>query len=712
MLPFSKKNNVCRYILASLFLIVTLVAIPIHLPMNDISYINIAYAAEEESGTVLDLAGDLLVAGFEASGISSLFTGFVKFILSIFITIAGLLLAGVGTGFDVVMEKTIVDFNQTFSYFAVGIDAAWAGFRDVSNIIMIAMFVFVAFAVILNIQTYGLKQFGVRILIVAMLINFSLFFTKVIVDVSNITAIQFRKAIQVTDSSGADIGISNIFMQHTGLAEGFLNGSYETLNTISEKKDANNEMAGLGAAFGYTITIVIFFSALAIVLLYGMILMVSRMVMLMILMLTSSAAFAAYMIPGGQKWWDKWWSHLIQNALFAPVFMMMLWGVIVILENMSSVTGQDFTDIAAESTWSLLLNMMIVIGLLYAATQVANNLSIAGAGFAGKMSKSSFSKLLSGSLKASGLGVALNAGLRGRNYVAERTARGLSAVGANETAARFDNMAQNRHIGSTMLGKQFDKAGVSLGKNREKETSKYVAKYETEKEERRNKPATDARNQELKDQNSKGVEIMREHNAEMENLTKEKGTKEAKIAEDLKTADSAHSRAQSEKSKLEKELEKEIERKDDKNLSGEERFQAQKNVQAKQGEIGEQDEKIKDLRKTIALKEKQKRSLETQFSTEKNSNREKLKEKMKPISNNIATLRNDEKIQSEFSKAAVIQEIEQRNRFTTRKRIKDMAKAEVGKSDLDRLAETIQSSIKKDTNENATADPKKESSDA
>ncbi|QSH39190.1 hypothetical protein JXR01_02690 [Candidatus Kaiserbacteria bacterium] len=376
-------------------------------------------------------------AGFFDLDIEPFFEGTISYILAVFITLTGGLLAMVGTGFDLVLFYTIVDFSETFKIFEPGVNAAWAGFRDVANIIMIAMFVFVAFAVILDIPAYGLKKFGVRILVVAVLINFSLFFTKAIIDVSNITAIQFRKAISVSDTDGNTAGITTIFMQKTGVVDWTYGSAREALNQVQA-----GEESGVGNAILYTVITMIFFLALTIVMLYGLILMVTRIVMFLVLMLTSSAAFAAYMIPGGNKWWDKWWSHLIQNALFAPVFMIMLWGTVQIIGGINSgSSGNNFSGLVGENSnsWIYIFNMMVVIGLLYASTQVANNLSIGGAKFAGNMSKGGFRKLLSGSL-------ALPLGLAGGAFgLAGRAGRGT--VGRAGTALS-ENEFLRRNAGS------------------------------------------------------------------------------------------------------------------------------------------------------------------------------------------------------------------------------------------------------------------------
>ncbi|MBL4644421.1 MAG: hypothetical protein JKX80_00980 [Candidatus Pacebacteria bacterium] len=420
---------------------------------------------------------DAGVFSFFTSFADSTFANIITGILSLFVSLAGGLLALVGFGFDEVLNFTIINFPDTFSTIEPGVNAAWAGFRDVSNIVMIAMFVFVAFSVILNSSTYGLKQFGVRILIVAVLINFSLFFTKAIVDISNITAVQFRKAIQVKNSDGTEAGISAAFMQSSGITKDISKSSKATLDGLTEGTSAN-----LGKAFVYTVITVIFFSALMAVLLYGLILLVTRMVTLIILMLLSSLAFTAYMIPGMNKQWDSWWQALIKNALFAPLFMMMLWATLNVVQGMTKTTkGKvlSFADVLKEDgSWVLIFNMMLVVGLLYASTKIANELSIKGAGFAKGIGMKGFSS----ALRLSGVGGALGlAGLAGRG-VAGRLTPSRERANALKLQAEQGNLAQRMSARAQLaaagrLGKaKFDFRDSKIAKNIQKSSGLNLGK--------------------------------------------------------------------------------------------------------------------------------------------------------------------------------------------------------------------------------------------
>ena len=67
----------------------------------------------------------------------------------------------------------------------------WVVTRDLANMFFIFILLYIAIATILEIAAYNAKALLARLIIVALLLNFSLFFTRVIIDASNILALAF-----------------------------------------------------------------------------------------------------------------------------------------------------------------------------------------------------------------------------------------------------------------------------------------------------------------------------------------------------------------------------------------------------------------------------------------------------------------------------------------------------------------------------------------
>jgi CBS domain containing-hemolysin-like protein len=109
-----------------------------------------------------------------------------------------------------------------------GLDVVWMAFRDLANILIIGIFVFIAISIILGLEQFGQKKLIARVLIIAILINFSLLFSKIIVDVSNLVAFQFYKGMVGVDENGnipqtslnptaTQVGIAGAFMGKLGI---------------------------------------------------------------------------------------------------------------------------------------------------------------------------------------------------------------------------------------------------------------------------------------------------------------------------------------------------------------------------------------------------------------------------------------------------------------------------------------------------------------
>jgi len=384
---------------------------------------------EEASAGILDTL----------SKIYKFFTEILLWIVSLPVTLASLYLYVAGALFDNSLAFTISNFSSNYSsYFADGVNAVWASFRDVGNIVMIGVFVYIAFRTMLGMESFGMKSFAARLVIVALLINFSLFFTKVIIDISNITAIQFVKATSTAIGSSSITGQSNV----TSIAQVFadragIKGVLDSGAKDAVQKLSNNSWLPSGQALLYVLLVTIFFLAVASVLLHGAILLITRMVVLVFLMVTSSFAWVAFMTPKLDKYWNMWWDHMIKYALFAPLYMLFIWASIQLTRNLAAPGGatsggsQTLVDLTKSSgVFEAIIKVAFIVGLLYISTTVAENLSIAGAKFAKSVSLKGFSY----GLRATGAGLAIGAGERLANAGLKGFAK--TAQGINDRLAR------------------------------------------------------------------------------------------------------------------------------------------------------------------------------------------------------------------------------------------------------------------------------------
>ncbi len=310
--------------------------------------------------------------------------------------------------FDNVFQFTVVEFAQIytsssngFPSFKDGVETAWIVSRDIANLVIISMFVFSAIATILRIQTYELKKFIVKILIVAVLINFSLFFVQLTIDISNAIAMQLYNTLATSLKDGASIGDLMIYQLKPA----------ELFNT-----DIIDKFSSF--AFGIFYLIVVFFALAmaAAVLAYGSIVMLGRFLGLIIVMALSAAGFVMLLVPGiKEDWFKKWWHGLIRYALFAPALMFMLLVTSAILSKLDSQmnigsafnemmtetvtlqnassppntsgsaqvgsannSSQNTSSTSASHLAKVVIYLFVVMGLYYQSFKLANSFSLAG----------------------------------------------------------------------------------------------------------------------------------------------------------------------------------------------------------------------------------------------------------------------------------------------------------------------------------------------
>lgn len=337
----------------------------------------------------------------------------------------GFLLVQIGTGivglgwgiaalagalFDFLVFSTIVQFGQTITNLGLsaGISDVWGTLRDIANILIIGMFVFVAISTILSVNDYGIRRMIARLLIVAILINFSLFFAKFIIDISHFVAIQFYEQHEVLQVSEGDPGYASetdIPLSQQGIAAQFM----QALGIVSVAdvsgglyavKDAQN--GGLGAVLLFSLLTFVLLVGLALVLFYGSFVLASRAILLVLVMLTSALAFASHLIPPKIRLrygWKEWWDALVRAALLAPLLMIFLWASIKVLERAAQgavgvEAGTGATSGAAtgfgafiqnptstDGLGSVFLLYVLVLGLLYVSIRLASSMSSSIAGF-------------------------------------------------------------------------------------------------------------------------------------------------------------------------------------------------------------------------------------------------------------------------------------------------------------------------------------------
>ncbi len=274
------------------------------------------------------------------------------------------------------------------------VDIGWGVFRDFANMVFIFVLLYIAIATILNIG--NTKQMLTTAIITALLINFSLFITKAVVDVSNIFALQFYNKIVTIGDNDPDEG-------YPGPAKALAIAlKAETVNADklavdqTDGYDAYISEHGQQVANPYPVFIENALSSVVLVVaafmfVVGAFLLFLRIITLMFLMILSPLAFVARILPGTQWSWNKWWHALINNAMFAPAFLGLLYMVLLTTQNGLSIVNKGTLAGAfsgAASSLGVLLNYVFVLMLFGGCIFVAKSLSVVGASTADRWASS------------------------------------------------------------------------------------------------------------------------------------------------------------------------------------------------------------------------------------------------------------------------------------------------------------------------------------
>ncbi|MEK7596368.1 MAG: type IV secretion system protein [Patescibacteria group bacterium] len=269
--------------------------------------------------------------------------------------------------------------NSTFANLSV-INLGWSIVRDVVNLFFIFILLYIAIGAILRLAGHDAKKLLVNLILAALLINFSLVITKVIIDASNILALEFYAKI-----SGENKSVTQTLMNGLHLTSIYNKEALKTRDAPDPEKAgfANIILGTLGGSALILVTAFVFLAATF--------LFIARTIVLWFLMILSPLAFGAMILPQTKKHADRWWQELTCQCLLAPAFMFMIYLVVMIIKNsdfnsaISGITGQETTDNFAaaftsgvESSLGVILNFVLLIGLMIGSLIVSKNLACAG----------------------------------------------------------------------------------------------------------------------------------------------------------------------------------------------------------------------------------------------------------------------------------------------------------------------------------------------
>ena len=305
----------------------------------------------------------------------------------------------------------IIAYNGFLSSTAVKV--GWPLVRDVCNMFFVIILLMIAFGTILRTSSYNFKSALPKLILMAILINFSKTIVGFIIDFGQVMMITFVNAFRPVMAQGL---VTSLGMN-----------DWLGLNTNVLKDGSNNPtlqvFGGLMLALIFTIVAVGVMLAFTAVLLY-------RIISLWVLVVLSPLAFLLGAFPAGSKYSGEYWSEFWGQLTTGVMIAFFLWLSFSILTNtgqlvqsiapsynLSDNVNPDVAGQTASSitSWDNIFQFIIAIALLLKSLEYAQRVG----GFAG-----SFAGKVSGKLNSLGSGA-----VRAPFRVAKKAAKGVGWVG-------------------------------------------------------------------------------------------------------------------------------------------------------------------------------------------------------------------------------------------------------------------------------------------
>ena len=330
-------------------------------------------AAKQETNTLPSVKSPDLNAGV---------SGIMAWIASLFAWLLGV--AVIALNYSV--YYTVATMG-TYVNKLTAVGTSWLILRDIGNIALIFGFLAIGISTILDTDRFGWKTKMLPMLLIgAIFLNFSLFFTEAVIDTGNLFATQFFKQINggnmPTPADLSTEGISGKIMANLGLTTIYDDIRKDPSAAVQRYKDNSLTVAFLSIILFLIASFVMF--ALALVL-------IARFVILLVIIIVAPIGFAGLAIPQLSGLAKQWWSTLLEQTITAPVLLLLLYIALRVItgEGFLGFGPGDWSGTFATSTGyniagfaSILLSFLVAMGLLLAVLIASKKMSAFGAGWA------------------------------------------------------------------------------------------------------------------------------------------------------------------------------------------------------------------------------------------------------------------------------------------------------------------------------------------
>jgi len=297
-----------------------------------------------------------LILGLIAYVITAVLGGLITLLVKILVNVAGF--------------SDIINI-ETVKY-------GWTIVRDLCNMFFVLILLVIAFAAILKVESYSVKKMLPKLLIMAILINFSRTIFGLIIDFAQVIMLTFVNAF---GNGGWFIEMFQVNKWYS------LSSPDMELDEILKTKGASTwttSLAIIAGVFAAIVTLIVLAVILAV--------LVMRVVMLWIYTILSPLVFLGFAFPPLQKYVGKIWEDFIKQVMVGPILAFFIW--LALLTAGQDAFNVNMVSLAGDSqvcgfTTSFfcdknLQKYLITIGLLVGGLMVTQQIGGAAGSIAGK----------------------------------------------------------------------------------------------------------------------------------------------------------------------------------------------------------------------------------------------------------------------------------------------------------------------------------------
>lgn len=218
-----------------------------------------------------------------------------------------------------------------------GIYLAWGIMRNISNVAFIAAFLVIIYSQItsIGIGNYGIKKLLPRLIIAAVLVNLSFTICAIALDLSNIVGYALQDTFMGIKNTVVTLG-ENTPVQSWGWGE-------VTTTVLSNGALGAGVAAAVALRLELWPMLVTALVGLGLTLLLVLLIMAARQALIIILIIISPLAFVCYLLPGTEKWFEKWRDLFTTMLIFFPAFAVAFGGAqlagILIIQSATGANG-------------------------------------------------------------------------------------------------------------------------------------------------------------------------------------------------------------------------------------------------------------------------------------------------------------------------------------------------------------------------------------